>query len=85
MVVAILGVITALALPFLVGVFARKAVGTVVAIPSREGVVDVLTRPQGVAGIGIFENVTFSVKLTLAEQNEVRNSPFLVGRTLAGW
>ena len=102
MVVAILGVITALALPSLAGVLqggrsakakqqaqaiaqtyaAAEAVGAVFAIQSREGVVDALTRPQGVAGIGIFENVIFSVKLTLAEQNEVRNSPFLVGRTL---
>ncbi len=53
-----------------------------VAVQSREGVVDALTRPQGVAGIGIFENAIFSVKMPLAEQNEVRNSPFLVGRTL---
>ena len=102
MVVAILGVITALALPALAGVLqggrsakskqqaqtiaqtfaAAEAVGAVFAVSSREGVVDALTRPEGVTGVGIFENVIFSVKLTLAEQNEVRNSPFLVGRTL---
>ena len=34
--------------------------------------------------LGIFENAIFSVKMPLAEQTEVRNSPFLVGRTLAG-
>jgi len=102
MVVAILGVITALALPALAGVLqggrsakskqqaqtiaqtfaAAEAVGAVFAIPSREGVVDALTRPEGVTGRGIFENVIFSVRLTVAEQNEVRTSPFLVGRTL---
>ncbi len=102
MVVAILGVITALALPGLAGVLqgsrsakskqqaqaiaqtfaAAEAVGAVFASHSREGVVDALTRPEGVTGVGIFENVTFSVKLTIAEQNNVRVSPFLVGRTL---
>lgn len=102
MVVAILGVITALALPALAGVLqggrsakskqqaqtiaqtfaAAEAVGAVFAVSSREGVVDALTRPEGVTGVGIFENVIFSVKLTAAEQNEVRTSPFLVGRTL---
>ena len=102
MVVAILGVITALALPALAGVLqggrsakskqqaqtiaqtfaAAEAVGAVFAVSSREGVVDALTRPEGVTGVGIFENVIFSVKLTIAEQNEVRTSPFLVGRTL---
>ena len=103
MVVAILGVITALALPALAGVLqggrsakskqqaqtiaqtfaAAEAVGAVFAVSSREGVVDALTRPEGVTGVGIFENVIFCVKLTVAEQNEVRTSPFLVGRTLA--
>lgn len=102
MVVAILGVITALALPSLAGVLqggrsakskqqaqaiaqtfaAAEAVGAVFATQSREGVVDALTRPEGVTGVGIFENVIFSVKLTIAEQTEVRTSPFLVGRTL---
>ena len=102
MVVAILGVIAALALPALAGVLqssrsaksvqqaqaiaqtfaAAEAAGAVIAVQSREGVVDALTRPEGVQGGGIFSNVTFNVKLSLVDKNEVRSSALLVGHTL---
>lgn len=102
MVLAILGVIAALALPTLAGVLkssrsaksvqqaqaiaqtfaAANAVGAVFAVHSREGVVDALTRPEGVQGAGIFSNVTFNVKLSLVDKNEVRSSALLIGHTL---
>jgi hypothetical protein len=59
-----------------------RSAGAVFTNPSRESIVDALTRPGGVRGSGVFSDVSFSVPIPNGEVEELRSSPCLVEKTL---